>query len=114
MRASFAHARKPAAGTDGGRNGIVRITHGSADEPERIIRAASQAGQLSDYLRTAPAAVHAALYGIIATLVYEWITRPIERRRGHHACAASVQQLEPECHDRYQDDVLAVREDVLR
>lgn len=41
-------------------------------------------------------------------LVFLRVTRPVERRRGHHLCAAGVQRLTPDCLDRFHDDVEAV------
>jgi hypothetical protein len=53
-------------------------------------------------------------YDIVWNLVFQRITRRFEIKRGHPACAISVQRLEPECLDRFQDDVEAVLDDLLR
>ncbi|MEU1684778.1 hypothetical protein [Micromonospora sp. NPDC005707] len=41
------------------------------------------------------------------------MTRPMERRRGHWACATSVRMLTDDCLDRHHDDVEAVVVDLL-
>lgn len=46
-------------------------------------------------------------------LVFFRITRPIERKRGHHMCTIGVQRLEPDCLDRFHDDVEAVVDDLF-
>src|SRR4029450_10041041 len=48
------------------------------------------------------------------TLVCAGLTRGIERRRGHRTCAIGVEHLEPDCLDKYEDDVEAVLDDLLR
>ncbi len=75
--------------------------------------AAVRAGKLSEYLADEPESGGALLYQIVSDVVYERLTRAIERRRGHWSCLISVYHLEPECHDRHQDDVAAVRADLL-
>ena len=45
---------------------------------------------------------------IVVPLVFLRLTRPIERRRGHYRCAVGLQHLEPDCLDRFLDDVDAV------
>lgn len=87
---------------------------GSEEKAERNIREAARAGRLAEYMETATVNEKAALYRIVASPVYERLTRAIEKRRGHPGCAGSVHRLEPDCHDRYQDDVAAVLDDLLR
>jgi len=83
-----------------------------ADAPEFF--AAVRAGKLLEYLADEPAAGNAVLFRIVSDVVYERLTRAIERGRGHRSCLVSVYDLEPDCHDRHQDDVVAVRADLLR
>lgn len=82
-------------------------------EEERALLAAAALGKLAEYLEENPIAGRAALYRLVSNLVYERVTRPVERRRGHDRCAASPDKMPPECHDAHQDDVAAVYEDVL-
>lgn len=84
------------------------------DEFERELHAALRKGQLALYLERYPEAGNAVLYRIVSELVWLKITQPAERARGHMRCAVSVGRLEPECHDRHQDDVEAVLADVRR
>lgn len=77
-----------------------------------LIEAAGQ-GRLSRCLAENPADGNAALYAIISELVYFRLTRPAELRRGHLLCASRPDRMEPDCHDRHQDDVEAVRADLL-
>lgn len=55
-----------------------------------------------------------AAYAIVLPLTFERHTRPLERRRGHHGCARSFAEMPAECLDRFHDDVLAVRDHLLR
>ena len=50
---------------------------------------------------------------IAAPLVFLRVTRPMERRRGHHRCAAGLGQLAHDCLDRFHDDVDAVLHDLF-
>lgn len=81
---------------------------------EQELTTMAQTGRLTEYLRTNPERAGAALYGVVSSVVYESLTRDVERKRGHHRCAVSINHLEPDCHDRHQDDVAAVRADLLR
>jgi hypothetical protein len=84
------------------------------EEAVRDLYAAARDGRLTEYLRTDPQNANASLYAVVSGLVYERLTRRVERSRGHHGCAVSVDRLEPDCHDQYQDDVAAVHADLLR
>ncbi|WP_433608691.1 helix-turn-helix domain-containing protein [Dactylosporangium sp. CA-139114] len=55
-----------------------------------------------------------AAYRLAMPIVFHQITRHLELRRGHVRCAVSSRLLDPECHDRFADDVDAVVEDLLR
>lgn len=50
---------------------------------------------------------------ISAPLVFRRMTRPHELRRGHYRCAAGLQQLAPDCLDRFHLDLDAVLEDLF-
>ncbi len=89
----------------------VTVAPESIKDEEEFIRETARIGRLGEYPQTR---FNGALYGIVSKLVYERLTRKVERARGHYSCAASIDQMHPECHDRHQDDVAAVREDLLR
>jgi hypothetical protein len=55
-----------------------------------------------------------ATYSIAWPVVYRRLTRKVELRRGHVACAASVRHLTADCLDRFENDVEAVIDDVAR
>lgn len=82
-------------------------------DEERALLAAATMGGLAEYLDKNPITGRAVLYRIVSNLVYERVTRPVERKRGHDRCAASPDKMPPDCHDAHQDDVAAVYEDVL-
>ena len=84
------------------------------EENEREFHAAVREGRLAEYLEKNSETANAIVYRIVSELVYKRLTQPAERARGHHRCAASVELLEPDCHDRHQDDVEAVRADLVR
>jgi len=86
----------------------------NGNEEERALLSAARTGSLAEYLAANPVKGREALYGLVARLVFENVTRPVERRRGHSRCAASADKLLPDCHDAYQDDVEAVFQYVLR
>jgi hypothetical protein len=86
----------------------------NGDDEERALLSAARTGPLADYLAVNPVKGSQALYRLVAKLVFEYVTRPVERGRDHSRCAASADKLLPECHDAYQDDVEAVYEYVLR
>ncbi|MEU4221970.1 hypothetical protein [Actinoplanes sp. NPDC026623] len=58
--------------------------------------------------------LRAATYEVAWPLVFQRITRPVERRRGHWRCAATLTRLADECVDGFHDDVEAVVQDCLR
>lgn len=55
-----------------------------------------------------------ATYSIAWPVVYRGLTRKIELRRGHVTCAESMSCLAADCLDRFENDVEAVVEDVIR
>ncbi|MEY9910159.1 hypothetical protein ABIA35_006403 [Catenulispora sp. MAP12-49] len=86
-------------------------------EPEKVeleIHEAAREGALSAYLAEHPATASPVLYRIVADVVYERLTRRLERGRGHHRCAVAPELLLPECHDGFQDDVEAVLADLVK
>ncbi|MGX7826053.1 hypothetical protein ACTG9Q_13260 [Actinokineospora sp. 24-640] len=58
--------------------------------------------------------LRAAVYGIAYPVVFKLLTRRLEFKRGHAACASSIQRMEADCLDRFHDDTEAVVEEVLR
>jgi hypothetical protein len=54
-----------------------------------------------------------AAYEVVWPIVFARLTRSLELRRGHTACASGVDRLADECLDGFHDDVEAVVEDVL-
>lgn len=59
------------------------------------------------------AAIAGAVYALAWPIVFARLTRRIELRDGHYACAQAVERLAPECLDRFEDAVEAVVEDAL-
>jgi len=84
-----------------------------SEKVELEIHEAAREGRLSEYLAAHPDAADPVLYRIVADVVFERLTRRLERRRGHHRCAGDARLLLPECHDRYQDDVEAALTDLV-
>lgn len=83
-----------------------------------LVRDLARRGVLADRMSTAVGAEHSRLtggaYQIAWPVVFQRLTRRIEIGRGHHGCAAGLHRLEPECLDRFQDDVEAVLDDLFR
>ncbi|HEV3170214.1 MAG TPA: hypothetical protein VGZ32_07740 [Actinocrinis sp.] len=59
-------------------------------------------------------ALAADVYALAWPIVFAQLTRRIELGRGHPVCARSVRSLSADCLDRFQDDVAAVVDYVLR
>lgn len=83
------------------------------EDSEREACEAAQAGKLREYIASDPVKANATLYGIVTEVVYERHTRGRERARGHAGCAVSLWHVEPSCYDAHQDNVAAVRADLL-
>ena len=83
------------------------------DAKEEFHRAVLE-GRLAQFLEDYAAIGSAVLFHTVSDLVYSRLTRRIERARGHFGCATSPTALQPECWDRFMDDVEAVRADLLR
>jgi hypothetical protein len=80
----------------------------AADEVRRLARE----GALAEEFRTAGADRRRHLYegaaAIAGPVLFLRVTRPLERRRGHHRCASGLAGLAADCLDRYHDDLEAV------
>ncbi|MDT5029032.1 MAG: hypothetical protein QOE61_5458 [Micromonosporaceae bacterium] len=78
----------------------------------------ARSGVLAERAVTASGRDYARLirgaYDIVWPVVFQRLTRRFEIKRGHPVCAASVTGLQPDCLDRFQDDVEAVLDDLLR
>lgn len=82
------------------------------------VRDLARRGILSATIATASGSYRVRLtgatYSIVWPVVYRGLTRKIEMRRGHTACATSIGRLAADCLDRFQNDVEAVVDDVIR
>lgn len=82
------------------------------------LRELASRGELAAHVSAASAErlteLRGAAYEIAWPVVFTRITRPMERRRGHFACATSVEALYDECLDRFHEDLEAVVNDLLR
>lgn len=90
---------------------------GENAEEEKVveeIKKAAREGKLPGYMAQHPGAANPVLYRFVADVVFERLTRRLERTRGHHRCAAKPDFLLPDCHDRFQDDVEAALLDLLK
>ena len=58
--------------------------------------------------------IAAAAYELVLPLTFERHTRKLELHRGHHGCARSFTAMPADCLDRFHDDVIAVRDHLLR
>jgi hypothetical protein len=84
---------------------------GSAD----LVRELARRGELADRAAgTRTGSITGGAYDVVWPVVFDRLTRGLEIRRGHHGCAASVASMQPDCLDRFQDDVEAVIDDLLR
>lgn len=55
-----------------------------------------------------------SVYEVVWPVVFERLTRPLERSRGHYRCSQGIGFMEHDCHDDFLDAVEAVVADVLR
>lgn len=113
LRAAETHLRAPAGHAASAHRDSAPGKEGG-EHAERELRAAAREGRLAEYVARSPETANAILYRIVSELLYERLTQPAERARGHRRCAVSVELLEPDCRDRHQADVEAVRAVVLR
>ena len=83
-----------------------------------LVREMARRGVLAEHAVSVTGTQYARLtggaYDIVWPVVFHRLTRNFEIKRGHHGCATAVTGLQPECLDRFQDDVEAVLEDLLR
>ncbi|MGC5052846.1 hypothetical protein ACLQ2S_15495 [Micromonospora sp. DT48] len=96
---------------------LDRETHSRPDPAQGELRGLAHRGELATTMASATPEVRARLtgaaYAIAWPIVFTRVTRPMERRRGHWACATSVRMLADDCLDRHHDDVEAVVTDLL-
>lgn len=82
------------------------------------VRDLARRGILAKHVHTLPGPERRRLrinaYELLWRVVFQHLTRKMEVKRGHHACASSVHRLEPACLDRFYDDVDAVLDDLFR
>jgi transcriptional regulator with XRE-family HTH domain len=75
-------------------------------------------GQLATHVSNASQAERrrlvAAAYEIVMPVVFTRATRRFEHSRGHYRCAMGIQHLEPDCTDRFYEDLEAVTNDLFR
>jgi hypothetical protein len=96
--ATVPHSEEPSAAADevrrlAGTGELAnRFKHGSRDERRRLRAGAAE---------------------IAGPLVYERVTRPVERKRRHFDCAAAFHRMRPDCLDCFHDDVDAVLVDLF-
>ncbi|GIF72996.1 hypothetical protein [Asanoa siamensis] len=81
------------------------------------VRLLAGRGDLAATARTADPAerrrLTAGAWTLAWPVVYQKVTQPIERRRGHYVCAIALTRLSDECVDGFHDDVEAVVGDLL-
>jgi hypothetical protein len=82
-----------------------------------FVRWLARQGNLKGYAQSASMQERRRLWAgaceIAWPLVFNQVTRRVERKRGHFMCATAVQRLEPDCLDRFHDDVEAVVDDLF-
>ena len=82
------------------------------------LRDLTHRGVLVKYVEGAPVderrRLRAEAYEIVLPVVFQALTRPLEIKRGHPRCAASVHGLEDDCLDRFHDDMDAVLDDLFK
>ncbi|HEV2638108.1 MAG TPA: hypothetical protein VGX23_23365 [Actinocrinis sp.] len=84
---------------------------------DAALRELTDCGRLARVACASPAnraALCAAAYAVAWPIVFNRLTKSVELRRGHRRCARSVNDMAPECLDRFHDDVEAVVDDLLR
>lgn len=98
--------------------GASEIAVEVSDPAAEVVRDLARRGLLAQRMAAASAAERVRLtggaYDVVWRVVFRRLTRRVELGRGHYVCATSVGRLEPECLDRFEDDVEAVLDDLLR
>ncbi|WP_328322872.1 hypothetical protein OHA70_29155 [Kribbella sp. NBC_00382] len=79
-----------------------------ADEVRRLATTGELTQRFRDGSRDEQRRLRAGATEIVGPLVYERVTRPVERKRHHYQCAGKMQRLLPDCLERYHNDVDAV------
>lgn len=111
---------EPAAGSDRAQDSqsTEPVAGGPDKAPAGSLRELAARGGLAGAAGDPAArpAVQAAVYALVWPLVYRQLTCGLELRRGpaHRACARSVRTMAADCADRFEDDVAAVVDYVLR
>jgi hypothetical protein len=81
------------------------------------VRSLAEQGVLAEFASRATGPdrrrLTSATYAIAFPILYHYLTRGLEQRRGHWGCASSVERLADQCLDRFHDDSEAVIEDIL-
>ena len=90
------------------------VQRGDIDELRELARGGRLGAQLSSPANAKQAKLDGALYSLVWPIVFNRLTRPLELRRGHRACAVRVTLLSSECVDGFHDDVEAVVDGVRR
>ncbi|MEU4192769.1 hypothetical protein AB0E69_12780 [Kribbella sp. NPDC026611] len=85
----------------------------AADDVRRLAGAGQLKDRFWDASRDEQRRLRAGAAEIAGPLVYERVTRPVERRRHHYECATTLQRMLPDCLDRFHDDVDAVLDDLF-
>jgi hypothetical protein len=80
----------------------------AADEVRRLAREGSLAEEFRNAAPDRQRWLRAGGGELAGPLLFLRLTRPLERKRGHHRCAAGLRQLAPDCLDRFHDDLDAV------
>jgi hypothetical protein len=83
------------------------------DEVRRLARAGELTNRFRDGSRNERRRLRAGAAEIAGPLVYERVTKPVERKRGHYECAATPRRMLPDCLDQFHDDVDAVLDDLF-
>ncbi|MEV6415095.1 hypothetical protein [Kribbella sp. NPDC051718] len=85
----------------------------AAEEVRRLAGAGELANRFQHGSRDERRRLRAGAAEIAGPLVYERVTRPVERRRRHFECASAFHRMLPDCLDRFHDDVDAVVVDLF-
>jgi hypothetical protein len=86
----------------------------AVDDVRELARTGELAKRMSAACGTERRRLRRGAYEIVWPVVFLWLTRRLEIERGHRVCATSVHRLEPECLDRFEDDVESVLDDLFR
>jgi hypothetical protein len=88
-------------------------TAGAADTVRELARQGVLASRFTLESENVRRMLRAGGFELVWPLVYNRVTRRYEFQRGHHACAGSIHRMEPDCIDRFHDDVDAVLDDLF-